>query len=372
MTVSISDISAIMEEIAPARLAEDWDNVGLQIGQKDWPVQKILVALDPLPEVVRLACRENTDLLITHHPLIFKALKSIDFSTPSGKIIQMAATQRMGIFAAHSNLDSVRNGINDILAERIGLKQLRVLGKDLPEDLLKLAVFVPAEYEHQFLNALFETPAGQIGSYSCCSFRYPGTGTYRPGTDSRPFSGKSGQISHTDEIRIEAVLRPEDVKKTVAHLCKNHPYEIMAYDLFPLRPQESGEGIGRIGCLEKECGLREFAQQLKNIFRLPFVKYSGRADLNIKKAALCSGSGSGLLPAFFSSDAQVYISGDLRYHDARDAEAADRGLIDIGHFASEHLIAQVLADRLEKILAERNMPVQVRACSAENDPYQYL
>jgi len=372
MTVTIADIMGIMEEIAPSGLAEDWDNPGLQIGQKDWPAEKIRVALDPLPEVVWDACAANTNLLITHHPLIFKPLKYIDFSTPSGSVVHMAARHHMGIFCAHTNLDSAADGVNDMLAACIGLRDRKVLGEEIREKICKLVVYVPAEYEEQILKALSETRAGRIGRYSCCSFRNPGTGTFRPEPGAKPFSGKIGEIFHASEVRIEAVVREQDAQNAVKHIRAHHPYETMAYDLYPLSGEECGQGLGRTGVLDQEISLKEFALKMREIFGLSTVKFSGRPDLRVRKVAVCSGSGSGMMRDFLASSAQVFVSGDLHYHNARDAEAAGRGLIDIGHFASEHLIVAILAERIRAIAAEKNMPVTVEICKTEKDPFVYL
>jgi len=372
MTVTIADIMGIMEELAPSQLAEDWDNPGLQVGQKDWSAEKIRIALDPLPEVVWDACADNTNLLITHHPLIFKPLQSIDFSTPSGSVIHMAARHHMGIFSAHTNLDSTSGGVNDMLSACIGLKDRKVLGNEISEKTCKLVVYVPAEYEDRIFNALSETPAGRIGRYSCCSFRNPGTGTFRPEPGAKPFSGKIGEILHASEVRIESVVREQDAAKVVKHIRAHHPYETMAYDLYPLSGEKSGHGPGRTGLLDQEISLKDFAMKIRQIFGLTTVKFCGRPDLRVRKVAVCSGSGSGMMRDFLASSAQVFVSGDLRYHDARDAESDGRGLIDIGHFASEHLIVAILAERMRAILTERNMPVTVEICKSERDPFVYL
>jgi len=393
MAATVADIINIMESIAPSRLAEEWDNAGLQVGQKDWPVKKVRVALDPSPEVVDDACKHNADLLVTHHPLIFKPLKSVNFSTPTGSILHQAILHRLAIFSAHTNLDNAFGGVNDVLGSKIGIHHLKPLKKpDSPvfkipiglpplkkgetpqgggEDAAsyKLVVYVPAGYEDSILNALFETTAGNIGEYSCCSFRNQGKGTFRPGKSAKPFTGKIGEITHADEIRIESVVSEPDLPGIVEHLRKQHPYQTMAYDVYPLLSSESRHGTGRIGDLPESLTLAAFAGKIKENLKLGYVKVAGDPDLQVKKAALCSGSGSSLMNAFFSSGAQVYISGDLRYHDAKDAEAAGRGLIDIGHFASEHLMVEVLTERISKILSETGTDVKVEACGLEKDPF---
>lgn len=372
MEAKVFDIIKAMETIAPIWLAEEWDNVGLQVGRKDWPVRKIWISLDPGPDVVNDACRNDVDLLITHHPLIFHPLRSIDLNTAVGAIIQQAVRHQLAIFAAHTNLDNAIDGLNDVLAQRIGIKNLKVLGNVSASENYKLVLYVPVAYEQQILNSIFETKAGEIGSYTCCSFRNKGTGTYRPGSSSEPFVGNVGEITHADEIRIEIVVRKSDLNSVIEQVRKNHPYETMAYDIYPLIKNEDRQGSGRIGDLDESTGLISFARSIKEKLGLNSIKVAGNPDLTVKTAAVCTGSGSSLMNNFISSGAQVYISGDLRYHDARAVEAANLGLIDIGHFASEHLIVDVLADRLKKVLSKHEIYVKVEAYGLENDPFIVL
>ncbi len=374
MPAIIADIIKIMEDIAPSYLAEEWDNVGLQVGQKDWPVRIIRIALDPLPNVVAAACREMVDLLITHHPLIFKPLSSVDFSTPVGAIINMASKHKMAIFAAHTNFDNVTDGLNDILARIIGLNNLKVLGKPIEPEYYKLVIYLPVEYEQKVLASLFETKAGRIGAYTSCSFRNNGRATFRPGSLSKPFIGKPDDISHADEIRLETVVQKDDLESVIEHVRESHPYETMAYDVYRLQSSESmlagrQQGLGRIGDLVRESKLSSFALEIKKKLGLDYIKVAGKLNLSVKKAALCTGSGSSLINNFFASGAEVYISGDFRYHDARAAEAANLGIIDIGHFASEHLIVEVLAKRLREIISKTGIDVKVEACESEIDPF---
>lgn len=372
MKTTVADILEVMELIAPGRMAEEWDNVGLQIGDKNWPVQTIRIALDPTPAVVKDASRNGVDLLITHHPLIFRPLKSIDFSKPMGSIIQAASHYRMAIFSAHTNLDNTMDGVNDVLARRIGLKSLKILGHVKRDKMLKLVVYVPVAYEQDVVASLFETKAGNIGSYSCCSFRSKGKGTFRPGPLSEPFVGEPGRISHTDEVRIETVVRKNDLIAVIDHLRKNHPYETMAYDVYPLLTYENTGGPGRIGKLDKSMNLTSFSSLIKKKLSLDYIKIAGNPNLKVQTVAVCSGSGSSFLNNFVTSGAQVYVSGDLGHHDARTVEAENLGLIDIGHFASEHLIVDELLNRLDKILSEKDFDVKIEACKLEKDPFTVL
>jgi dinuclear metal center YbgI/SA1388 family protein len=269
-TVTVSHIIDLMARIAPPSLAEDWDNCGLQVGNGSWPVQSIWVALDPSSPVVANACQKQVDLLITHHPLIFKPLRSIDCRTPIGSVIESALRHRLSIFSAHTNLDAVREGLNDRLADLIGLTRRRVL-----------------------------------------------------------------QPSETDPL-----------------LCPGGEH-----------------GIGRIGSLETPLKLKALAAELKTKLGLTVVRMAGNPDLAVREVAVCTGSGSSLMPEVMRAGVQVYISGDLRYHDARDAEAVNLGLIDIGHFASEHLMVNLLVERLRESVRIAGLRVQVESFGLEKDPF---
>jgi dinuclear metal center YbgI/SA1388 family protein len=369
---SVQDIINLMEELAPSCLAESWDAVGLQVGRKDWPVRLIWVALDPLPEVIAAACNQHVDLLITHHPLLFRPLKNLDFNTPIGSILYQAAVGQLAVYSAHTNLDKVSGGLNDILAKRIGLDQINVLAPGEDSESCKLVIYVPADHEQQVLSALFQTPAGIIGEYSCCAFRNAGTGSFLPRTQARPFIGRPGEISHVNEIRIETVVRKHDIADVLSHVRSHHPYQTMAYDIYPLVPVASRHGFGRTGTITAPMNLFQFAKTIKENLCLPNIKISGNPNMMVQRAAVCSGSGSSLLNAFFSSTADVYISGDLRYHDARDAESAGKALVDIGHFSSEHLMIEPIRDYLRQRITNASWEVRVEAYQLEKDPFAMI
>ncbi|MBI5593917.1 MAG: Nif3-like dinuclear metal center hexameric protein [Deltaproteobacteria bacterium] len=369
---SVQDIVNLMEDLAPTRLAESWDAVGLQVGRRDWPVRSIRVALDPLPEVVAAACDQHVDLLITHHPLLFQPVKNLDFSSLTGSILYQATVNQLAVYCAHTNLDKVSGGLNDILAKRIGLDQVDILSPSEDAESCKLVLYVPADYEQQVLSALFQTSAGIIGEYSCCAFRNPGKGSFLPGDRARPFIGKPGQISHVDEIRIETLVNKKDISAVLSHVRSHHPYQTMAFDVYPLLPVASRHGFGRTGTITERMTLLQFAQTVKEKLCLPNVKISGKPDMMVQRAAICSGSGSSLLNAFFASTADVYISGDLRYHDARAAESAGKALLDIGHFSSEHLMIEPVCDYLRQRISNASWEVCVEAYQLEKDPFTMI
>ena len=283
----VDDIIKSMEAIAPQYLAQTWDNVGLQIGNPGWTVNRVMVALDPTFSVVQLCCEKKVDLLITHHPLIFQPIKAIDFSSPLGAIIEMVTRHHLAIFSAHTNLDIVSGGLNDIISTKIGLTSLRLL-----------------------------SPVEQIDS--------------------------------------------------------NRPHETTGHRIYSLPGEKVETGFGRIGELDKPISFAAFARDIKSKFALKHLKVSGPPDLLVQKVAVCTGSGSSLMKCFLNSDAQVFITGDLRYHDARDAEINNRGIIDIGHFNSEHLMVEFICHYLEIFLQENSFNAIVQPYDDEKDPFEYV
>lgn len=371
MPATVAQFVQLIDRIAPPHLAEAWDNVGLQIGSPNWPVKKVWTALDPLPEVVESACENGVDLLITHHPLIFKPVKRIDADSPVGRIAQLALSRQLAIVAAHTNLDSVPGGVNDALADRMGLVNVRALAGPVDPDLLKVVVFVPSTHVQAVLEAMFAVGAGRIGDYTCCSFRCDGVGTFRPGQSARPALGETGRLNAVQESRIEIVVRHDQRDSLLNAIRRVHPYETIACDIYPLKNAPSGGGLGRLGELTAPASLEALAVRLKSALNLSAVKLVGRPRAQVRRVALCSGSGASLAAAAIASGAQVYISGDLGYHTARDAQQASMALIDIGHFGSEHLIVDVLADALRQAIETAGIFATIEACGMETDPFHY-
>ena len=372
MIATVAQFVQILDRLAPPRLAEAWDNVGLQIGNRKWPVKKVWTALDPLLDVVARACENDVDLLVTHHPLFFKPVKCIDCESQLGRIAEMALSHQLAIFSAHTNLDSVPGGVNDILADRMGLTNVRVLAAPGDVAMCKLVVFVPSDHVQAILDTLFALGAGRLGNYSCCTFRCEGVGTFLPGAGASPAVGKKGLLTEIQESRIEVLVANHDLDALVDAVKNVHPYESMAYDVFPLTIRDHQTGLGRVGELPAPLSLDAFCATLKAALNLSTVKVVGKASLLVETVAICSGSGSSLLTAAIATGAQAFVSGDLGYHTARDAQHAGIGLIDVGHFGSEHLIVDVLAASIREAIAASGMSVSVEAVDMEMDPFHFL
>jgi dinuclear metal center YbgI/SA1388 family protein len=364
----ISDLVGIINKIAPPRLAEEWDNVGLQVGDPTAPVERILVALDPTPAAIRAAIESSCQLLLTHHPLIFKPLKKISAADPTSSLIFQAIRHELAVFSLHTNYDIAAEGLNDLLAARLGVEETRPLKVTSVDDLVKLAVFVPLGHEEAVMNALFRFTS-DIGAYDECSFRGEGIGTFRPLPGARPFIGKVGTRESVAESRLELLLRKADLAAAVKALCAAHPYEEPAFDCYPLLNQGETLGLGRIGRLGETVTLGGFASIVKERLQTNTLRLVGSPDRPVRKVALCSGSGASLLREAVRQGADVLVTGDIKYHEARDAEALGVALVDAGHFATERIMAEAVADRLRGALATSPYDLIVAPFTDDNDPF---
>ncbi len=373
MTPTVADIIKLMETVAPPHLAEAWDNCGLQIGKRQWPVRHIRTALDPLAQVVSDAVDAGVDFLITHHPLIFKPVKQVDFGSDLGRIIRRAADGRMAVYAAHTNLDKVTGGLNDTLADMLGLAETGPLVSGEGARIYKLVLFVPTPHVQAVTDVLVAEDAGRIGNYSGCTFRTEGLGTFIPGPGATPYSGKHGRLNVAVEARIEAVVAGQDLEKIVAAVQAVHPYESMAYDVYPVVTAAQQPGLGRVGILKTEMELGAFADHVsKSLDLAGGIRLVGDPRQKIRKVAICTGSGSSLTGDFLSSGADVYVSGDMHYHDARAIEGAGLGLVDVGHFASEQIMVTAVADLLRRKLETAGYDTVVSTSEVEKDPFTYM
>jgi dinuclear metal center YbgI/SA1388 family protein len=344
--------------------------VGLQVGDPSGPAGKIMVALDPGRDAVEAAIAQSCHLLLTHHPFIFTPLKKISLSEPAGQLLALAIRNDLAIVSLHTNLDVASGGVNDFLAGLLGVTACAPLKVADQEELVKLSVFVPQGSEDPVLEALFRFSGG-FGNYRDCSFRSPGIGTFRPLEGARPFIGETGKRESVAEHRVEVLLCRNDLAAALQALRKAHPYEEPAFDVYPLLNRGKATGLGRIGVLEKETTLAGYAAFVKERLGAHGVKYVGPAERTVRKVALCGGSGSSLLRDAWRQGADLLVTGDVRYHDAREAETLGVALMDAGHFATEFPMVRGVAEVLRRELGEKKFDAEVLECSGEREPFSY-
>lgn len=364
----LSDIAGIINKSYPFHLAEDWDNVGIQLGTLTSEIRRILVALDPLPAVIDEALTQHCDLLVTHHPLIFSPLRQITSSTSTGSSIIQAIQGGLAHLAMHTNFDIAKDGLNDLLAARLelqGLKELKVSGH---VELLKLVVFVPADQLEKVRHALF-AHAEQLGNYRDCSFSAPGEGTFLPLDGAQPAIGSVGSLERVPEQRLELLVRRDRLAKAVRTLMAVHPYEEPAFDCYPLLNKSQTYGLGRIGHLATPQPLKEFAHTVGTRLGCRDIRIVGDHSRIIQTVALCSGSGTSLLREAARAGADLLLTGDVKYHDAREAETLGMALLDAGHFPTEQLMVSAVCDFLAQSCQAAGYTVEVFGSHRETDPF---
>ncbi|MBC7222492.1 Nif3-like dinuclear metal center hexameric protein, partial [Candidatus Bipolaricaulota bacterium] len=326
------EVVDFLEERFPLSLSEEWDNSGLQVGHLDEPCRRVLVTLDL--ELQHLPLLPQLDLVITHHPLLFRPIKTIPAKTPLGRKIQALLAHNVALFSLHTPYDSAQGGLGELLSQYLGLVSSKPL---LPRgQLLKLVVFVPAGYEDKVAQAMFSAGAGKIGKYGHCSFRSRGTGTFLPEEGAQPFLGEIGREEHVEEIRLETILPSERVDPVVRAMLAAHPYEEVAYDLYPLANQDVRHGLGRVGELASPQTAAEillgFSQKLGVAGPKAVV---GSLERVAEKVAVCGGNGGDLVPQVLASGADFYITGEASYHRLKEAEEGGLTVALFGHAETE-------------------------------------
>jgi dinuclear metal center YbgI/SA1388 family protein len=364
--LKIRDIVSSIEVMAPLTYQESYDNAGLLIGSYDSVVTGVLICLDVVESVVEEAVKKGVNLIIAHHPIVFKGLKRFNGNNYVERTVILAIQNDIAIYAAHTNLDSVKGGVSDRICDLIGLQNRRILSP-ISEDLYKLVTFVPNDYAQKVRDALFEAGAGSIGNYDSCSYTTEGTGSFRGGEGTDPFVGEKGKLHFEPEVRIETVFPKHLKQKITSALLKNHPYEEVAFDLYQLQNDNNQVGAGMIGELSAPEEPLLFLKRIKEIFGSACIKYTEISKKEIKTVAVCGGSGSFLLHKAISQKADVYVSGDFKYHEFFDAEG--RIIIaDIGHYESE----QFTRDIFYEIVTKKFPNFAVYISEINSNPINYL
>ena len=344
--MKIQDITSLLEKAAPVSLQETYDNAGLITGNPTWECNGVLISLDATEEVIEEAVSKKCNLVIAHHPIVFKGLKRITGKNYVERAIITAIKNDIAIYAIHTNLDNVINGVNGMIADKIGLINRSVLMAK--EQLLqKLVVYVPVAGKDHLLDALFKAGAGNIGQYSECSFSGTGTGSFKGGTESNPYVGKPGERHYENEERVEVIFPAWIRKQVIAAMKSAHPYEEVAFDLYSLENGYELTGSGLVAELEVEMDERSFLEMLKNTFNIPLIRHTAFTGRKVKKVALCGGAGSFLTGTAIASGADAYITADIKYHEFFDADGRLL-LADIGHYESEQFTIDLLFDLIRK------------------------
>ena len=323
--------------------AEEWDNVGLHAGDRNKEISRIMVALSPGEDAVNAAVEAGVDMLLTHHPLIFRSMKQINSDTATGRSLLKLIRNDVNLYCAHTNLDIAKDGVNDVLAQALELEQVKPLA-DITHDICyKVVVYVPAGYEEIVRQAMCKAGAGCIGNYSGCTFQAKGTGTFLPGENTNPFIGEAGRMEYAEEYRLETVVPQAVLSAVIRAMEEAHPYEEVAYDVFRLENSGEDRGIGRVGQLKEAVSLAEFLDFTASKLSCNHMTYRGDLSRQIKTVALCGGSGSSYMGAAKKAGADVYVTGDMRYHDAQAADEMDLCVVDAGHLRTERMIVDALA-----------------------------
>lgn len=357
-----------METIAPKRLAETWDNVGLIIGDGSKTVKRIMICLDLPDWVLEEAIEEKVDMIITHHPLIFSGIKNINTDSCLGRKIIKLIKNEISLYSSHTNFDIAKGGLNDIFAKQLGFDSFEVIHPLNIEKLYKIVVYVPKGSENRILECFSKTGAGFIGNYSSCSFRVKGIGTFMPEEGSHPYIGNKGILEEVEEYRLETIVPEEYLNKTIKAMVKSHPYEEVAYDIYELANKGNIYGIGRLGELKEEKSLASYAKYVKENLHLSSIRYAGNPDIRIKKVALFNGSGSKYIKQAKSAGADVLITGDMQYHQTLDSLESGLAVIDAGHFGTEIAMIDAVAGYLKSLLDEQGYDIEILKSKTNIDP----
>lgn len=364
--MKLTDLINDLEKFAPLHYQESYDNCGMQIGGFSQQTKKALITLDCTEEVIDEAKKYKCDLIITHHPLIFGGLKKITGANYVERTVAKAIQNKISIYAIHTNLDNVTGGVNWKIAERLKLSNCKILSPKM-NTLKKIITFCPTSHQDKVRNALFKAGGGSIGDYNECSFNSSGTGSFKPNSDAKPFVGKKGERHYEDEVKIEMVFAGHLMSKITSALFSAHPYEEVAFDILNLENTNRSVGAGLIGELATELSPRTFLKNLKTAMKCKTIRHTELLKGKIKRVALCGGSGSFLLKDAISQNADVFITGDFKYHEFFDA---DRKIIitDIGHYESEAFTKDLLYKRIK----EKFPKFALRLSEVNTNPINYF
>jgi dinuclear metal center YbgI/SA1388 family protein len=364
--IKIKDIINHLESYAPVSYQESYDNSGLLVGDKEAEITRILISLDATEEVVEEAIQSGCNLIISHHPVIFKGIKKLTGSNYIERTILKSVKNDIALYAIHTNLDNIINGVNRKIAEKLGLENLKILSPKT-QILNKLSTFIPRNEVEKVTRALFDAGAGNIGNYSECSYQTEGTGTFRPGSGSNPAIGEAGKSETVEETRVEVILPSYKKNQVLRALYASHPYEEPAYDLLQLENPDQMVGSGMIGELKSPSDELAFLADVKTRLGCSVIKYTKLKGKPVKKVAVCGGSGGFLLKDAIGAGADIFITADYKYHEFFDAENKIV-IADVGHYESEICTKELIYE----ILIQKFTNIAVILANTVTNPISYL
>ena len=342
----LSEITSYLNSHIPLSLQENYDNCGLLIGNPNDEIAGVLICLDITEEVMDEALTKSCNLIISHHPLIFSGIKSLTGRTDTERLVIRAIRQNIAVFALHTNLDNHHEGVNHFLCGKLGISNAEIL-KPLPHKLRKLVTFCPPSHANLVRDAIFKAGAGQIGNYDCCSYNTSGEGTFRALDGANPYAGEPGKLHTEIEQRIETIFPSFLESAVIAALKQAHPYEEVAFDIYPLTNLHQRIGAGMIGTLPQAVDAEEFLIFVKKTLQLGCIRHTNLKNKKIQRIAVCGGSGSFLINDAIYCNADIYMTGDIKYHDFFIPENK-MILADIGHFESEQFTKELIYTLLKK------------------------
>jgi len=367
--MKVKDVAQEIKKVVPLGLAQGWDNVGLLLGSAEKNVKQVLLTIDITGDVLDEAKRLRTDLIVSYHPVIWDGLKKITAEGPTGTIYELVRAG-IAVFSIHTALDAAQGGVNDGLAEIIGIQNAKPIGDYVNNpagDNYKLVVFVPVDSANKVADAVFAAGAGHIGNYSHCGFAAQGQGTFLPLEGARPAIGKRGTFEKVPEMRFETIVPADKLAKVITAMLNVHPYEVPAYDIFKLADETNRFGLGRIGTLAKPATLNAIISKIKRHTGAKAIGIVGQEKRLVKTAAVCAGSCGKIINLIIAQKADLYVTGELKHHQALAAQEAGLTCLCLSHTVSERFILKKFAKQLQKRLPAARIAVSRK----DFDPFRW-
>ncbi|UDI78167.1 Nif3-like dinuclear metal center hexameric protein [Staphylococcus taiwanensis] len=366
--MKIKQLMSIIDKNVPLKTAESWDNVGLLIGSNESEITGILTTLDCTNAIVDQAIMKGYNTIVAHHPLIFKGIKSIT-DDGYGALIRKIISNNINIIALHTNLDNHIDGVNEMLAQKLNLQNIRFLNT---EEVVyyKVQTYIPKEEVESFKNSLDEAGLAKEGNYEYCFFETEGTGQFKPIGEANPHIGEIDSIEYVNEVKIEFMIDSDQLHIAENTIINNHPYETPVYDFIKMT-KSANYGLGKIGELNEPMSIKDFVLQAKTSLELPCVRFAGDTNAIIKKVAVIGGAGIGFETLAFEKGADIFVTGDIKHHDALDAKTNGINVLDINHY-SEYVMRDGLRDLLNQWLFEQSEKVVIEASDINTDPFNYV